>query len=182
MIDKYYKIKVCKKYNKDDKLNECKYGDKCKYAHGIEDLRCKFYQDGNCEKKEKCSFIHQNYKECINVNQNILNADENNNYNIKEPKNTIELNINVEDLKKQNNDWADDHTINTNLSKNDNKKIENESVFDKCINKLEEYKNYIYIKDEKLELIPNIDIILEKLYIDLDNSKKSLEMLLERYQ
>lgn len=170
-MSKYYRIKLC------SNINGCEYGSNCKYAHGLEEIRCKFYQEGKCEKNEKCKYIHEGLK------QNILPIKENE--NIKTTNNSIEFNINVEELKNQNEiNWADDYSMNSELSKKENKedkKIENEDTLNKCINKLKEYENYLFIKDQKLDLIPDIDIFLEKLYIDLDNSKKTLEMLLERY-
>lgn len=48
-----YKIYLCKKYIDD---NKCKYSkEKCKYAHGEDDIYCKFKE--NCNNRD-CNRIH----------------------------------------------------------------------------------------------------------------------------
>ena len=60
IIVKYYKIRECPKWNQNQLLNKCSYGENCKFAHGIKELRCKFYQDGNCKKGNNCEYKHLN--------------------------------------------------------------------------------------------------------------------------
>lgn len=187
------------KYNKKYCINKDKcWNENCIFKHPLNwkpynnKKDCIFCYKGFCNKiNNKYKHIDEelgklNVDTDINKNEQIeknnIILDEKEDQNIKENNNTIELSIDIDELKKQDNDCVDDYNINSKLNKNDNEKIENEGVIEKCRNKLKEYENYIYIKDNKLELIPDIDIFLEKLYIDLDNSKKSLEMLLDRYQ
>ena len=72
-----YKTELCKYYS----INgTCKYGDKCAYAHGVENLRSKvtnttayrtkkctqFFEHGYCPYGNRCQFAHQ-------LKTNILN-------------------------------------------------------------------------------------------------------------
>ena len=72
-----YKTELCKFY---ELTGECKYGDNCAYAHGIENLRTKvtnttayrtkkciqFFENGYCPYGSRCQFQHQ-------LKNNILN-------------------------------------------------------------------------------------------------------------
>eukprot|EP01080_Neovahlkampfia_damariscottae_P004642 gene4642-8215_t len=63
-----FKTEICKAWELGE---ECTFGDKCQYAHGIEELRgkdrhqkyktslCKgYHEDGHCPYGSRCSFIH----------------------------------------------------------------------------------------------------------------------------
>ena len=73
-----YKTSLCAKFSWN---GECRYGDKCQYAHGVHELRvaeehekyktsvCRtFLKTGQCEYGLRCKFIHE-YKhstmECV---------------------------------------------------------------------------------------------------------------------
>ena len=72
-----YKTELCKYYEIDGK---CKYGDKCAYAHGKENLRSKvtnttayrtkkciqFFENGYCSYGNRCQFAHQLKTNIIN--------------------------------------------------------------------------------------------------------------------
>lgn len=92
--DNKYKINLCKNI-KD--YGKCKYGDKCRYAHSRQELRC-FY-DENCM-NNNCERIHEN-------------RDKNKENNLKED--TYEINeIN-------NNDDKEKRVSYSNIFKNQNK-------------------------------------------------------------
>ena len=72
-----YKTELCKYYS----INgTCKYGDKCAYAHGVENLRSKvtnttayrtkkctqFFEQGYCPYGNRCQFAHQLKSNIIN--------------------------------------------------------------------------------------------------------------------
>ena len=72
-----YKTELCKYYEIDGK---CKYGDKCAYAHGKENLRSKvtnttayrtkkctqFFENGYCPYGNRCQFAHQLKSNIVN--------------------------------------------------------------------------------------------------------------------
>lgn len=71
-INDMYKTDLCERYEND---GQCKYGDKCQYAHGKHELRekpdivkpsayktvlCnKYWNEGSCPYGKKCRFVHE---------------------------------------------------------------------------------------------------------------------------
>ncbi|XP_063708589.1 protein TIS11 [Culicoides brevitarsis] len=75
-----YKTELCRPY---EEAGECKYGDKCQFAHGIQELRnlqrhpkyktelCRtFHSVGFCPYGPRCHFVH-NAEEARNHNRNV---------------------------------------------------------------------------------------------------------------
>src|ERR1700730_1088424 len=122
MINKYYKVKRCPKWNQDISLDKCKFGKECSFAHGSNELRCKYYQEGNCKFGNECYLIHDNDFNCNEKETKLINDDSNeiikkdvitdlemNKYveNIKENNQLIQFDINIEEIKKKNIiDWT----------------------------------------------------------------------------
>ena len=98
-----YKTELCKYYENNV---YCKYGDKCVYAHGKENLRSKitntityrtkkfvkFYEQGYCPYRNRCQFAHQ-------LKNNIIN-NPNNGITYERILETISKLKNVENTKK----------------------------------------------------------------------------------
>lgn len=99
--DNRYKINLCKNI-KD--YGKCKYGDKCRYAHSRQELRC-FY-DENCM-NNNCERIHEN-RDKNKENTYDINEINNNDDNLddeKENKNTdISINVEINDNSINNDD------------------------------------------------------------------------------
>eukprot|EP01025_Chloroclados_australasicus_P017154 TRINITY_DN18734_c0_g1_i3.p1 TRINITY_DN18734_c0_g1~~TRINITY_DN18734_c0_g1_i3.p1 ORF type:complete len:334 (+),score=29.94 TRINITY_DN18734_c0_g1_i3:487-1488(+) len=73
-----YKTELCRAY---DETKKCRFGDRCKYAHGEEELRplirgqtyktkiCKsFVEDGYCPYGSRCNFVHKRPASAVKVN------------------------------------------------------------------------------------------------------------------
>lgn len=79
-----YKSELCRYYLSSkgcDKNNE-----ECNYAHGEDELRCKYYINGFCKNGDNCDFIHikenNNYKvENIKINKKDISSKEENEHN-----------------------------------------------------------------------------------------------------
>ena len=99
-----YKTELCKYYE----INGfCKYGDKCAYAHGKENLRSKvtnstayrtkkcvqFFENGYCPYGNRCQFAHQ-------LTSNIINNPYDRKMTYKKTLETISKLENVENIKK----------------------------------------------------------------------------------
>ena len=99
-----YKTELCKYYE----INGiCKYGDKCAYAHGKENLRSKvtnstsyrtrkcvqFFENGYCPYGNRCQFAHQ-------VTSNIINNPYDRKMTYKKTLETISKKENIENIKK----------------------------------------------------------------------------------
>jgi hypothetical protein len=99
-----YKTELCKYYE----INGyCKYGDKCAYAHGKENLRSKvtnstsyrtrkcvqFFENGYCPYGNRCQFAHQ-------VISNIINNPYDRKMTYKKTLETISKLENIENIKK----------------------------------------------------------------------------------
>ena len=99
-----YKTELCKYYE----INGyCKYGDKCAYAHGKENLRSKvtnstayrtrkcvqFFENGYCPYGNRCQFAHQ-------VLSNIINNPYDRKMTYKKTLETISKLENIENIKK----------------------------------------------------------------------------------
>ena len=99
-----YKTELCKYYE----INGyCKYGDKCAYAHGKENLRSKvtnttayrtkkcvqFYEQGYCPYGNRCQFAHQ-------LKSNIINNPYDRGMTYEKILETISKLENVENIKK----------------------------------------------------------------------------------
>ena len=99
-----YKTELCKNFE----INGyCKYGDKCAYAHGIENLRSKvtnttayrtkkcvqFFEQGYCPYGSRCQFAHQ-------LKSNIINNPYDKNMTYEKILETISKLENVENIKK----------------------------------------------------------------------------------
>lgn len=99
-----YKTELCKYFE----INGfCKYGDKCAYAHGIENLRSKvtnttayrtrkcvqFFEKGYCPYGNRCQFAHQ-------LESNILNNPYDRKMTYSKILETISKKENVENIKK----------------------------------------------------------------------------------
>jgi len=99
-----YKTELCKYYE----INGfCKYGDKCAYAHGKENLRSKvtnstayrtrkcvqFFENGYCPYGNRCQFAHQ-------LTSNIINNPYDRKMTYKKTLETISKLENVENMKK----------------------------------------------------------------------------------
>jgi hypothetical protein len=101
-----YKTELCKYFE----INGyCKYGDKCAYAHGKENLRSKvtnstayrtrkcvqFFENGYCPYGNRCQFAHQ-------VKSNIINNPYDRKMTYKKTLETISKLENIENIKKLN--------------------------------------------------------------------------------
>ena len=101
-----YKTELCKYFE----INgSCKYGDKCAYAHGKENLRSKvtnstayrtkkcvqFFENGYCPYGNRCQFAHQ-------VKSNIINNPYDRKMTYKKTLETISKFENIENIKKLN--------------------------------------------------------------------------------
>ncbi len=101
-----YKTELCKYYE----INGyCKYGDRCAYAHGKENLRSKvtnstsyrtrkcsqFFENGYCPYGNRCQFAHQ-------VKSNIINNPYDRKMTYKKTLETISKFENIENIKKLN--------------------------------------------------------------------------------
>ena len=90
-----YKTELCRQYNEN---GECKYGDKCQFAHGFSDLKgvnrhpkyktdfCKtFHSKGFCPYGPRCHFIHDlSENERAHVVDTIINSKLNKQISIEE--------------------------------------------------------------------------------------------------
>ena len=184
----YYKIKLCGSYEHN---KTCSYGENCNYAHGKEELRCKYFQEGKCKFEDKCFLIHDKKDDIINENividdydnskKDILTDLKINEYieNIKESKQSIQFDINTEKIKKQNLiDWVDEHSdIGSDEYKKDPFEINTEkkiTELEKYILSLKEYINKIEYKKDNLISIP--DIFWKKLINDININEKILNI------
>ena len=99
-----YKTELCKYYS----INgTCKYGDKCAYAHGVENLRSKvtnttayrtkkctqFFEQGYCPYGNRCQFAHQ-------LKSNIINNPYDKSMSYSKILETISKLENAENIKK----------------------------------------------------------------------------------
>lgn len=110
-----YKSELCRYYLSSkgcDKNNE-----ECNYAHGEDELRCKYYINGFCKNGDNCDFIHikenNNYKvENIKINKKDISSKEENEHNniFEDEKNeknrklhNIEIFVNSKEYNDKNN-------------------------------------------------------------------------------
>lgn len=98
-----YKIHLCKKYIDDDSYEYTK--EKCKYAHGENDLYCKFKE--NC-KNNDCRRIHlingQRYLKYISKERETENINTKNNNNNNGDLNSNDINVIIDELRKEFNE------------------------------------------------------------------------------
>lgn len=96
-----HKTILCLKYNEDESLNKCSYGEKCLFAHSNNELRCIF--DDDCSNKY-CERVH--LKRDKNIITKIKENKKDENYNKIDIKDEKEFPIinnyvkNMEDTKK----------------------------------------------------------------------------------
>ena len=99
-----YKTELCKYY---EMTGKCKYGAKCAYAHGIENLRSKvtntiayrtkkckqFFENGYCPYGSRCQFAHQ-------IKDNIMNNPYDSNMSYQKILDIISKIENIRNIKK----------------------------------------------------------------------------------
>lgn len=198
----YYKIKLCPKWNKNPDYDKCLYGENCKFAHGHNELRCKFYQEGNCKYGEDCYLVHDTIQivdkiskkveqidEDNELKQNILFDLKNNEFikDIKQNNCSIQFTIDVDNIKKQNTlDWVSDtdeiksEEYKTDpFSKNEDTNFEivvndDKSILDSYILDLKKYIEKIENNKNKLLFVD--DILWKKLKYDLRNNEDILKI------
>lgn len=199
-----YKTKLCSKWNKNLEYDKCLYGKDCTFAHGQHELRCVFYQKGECKFNDNCFLIHEmnNVKIVDNlkniteekkdssdfekIKQDIFSDLKNNKFieNVKQDEHSIKFNINVDDVKKNIIDWvSDDDDIKSEEYKTDpfletDKKIQifenNNIAFDNYIISLKEHIKKIEINKDKLSQVDNM--LWKKLLLDLQTNENILEI------
>jgi hypothetical protein len=186
--EKYYKLKLCNFYEKHGKCNK---GDKCTYAHGLEELnkynkniiKCK--SGLKCYNKD-CSFIHPegwDYKNNINnikiceyyKNRSCLNEknckfkhvdyeiNNENEINLNEIKQHSENNIENIKITINRINYDDNDKLKTKIKNNDNKNVIKDNTTDntKALNN---------IKKLTYNLCNDFQNIIEDFKINLDDS------------
>lgn len=100
-----YKTKICEDW---ETFGSCEYGERCKFAHGNEELRIKFCKYGNKCYNSNCKFKHpyeRNYVSLYNIENLEIGED-------KKDKNKI-LDYYIKELKKHinicENNWNNVH-------------------------------------------------------------------------
>lgn len=190
-IKNNYKIKLCNYYKK---YNKCNKGDKCTYAHGLEELnrynkkilKCK--NGLNCYNKD-CDFLHpegwdykNNMKECIyyqkgscmndNCNfKHINNKIENkNDVNLIETKKHSENNIENIKITINGIDYDDENNkFKTDIKNSSNEKFIKENIINKSDN-LDNLKVLAY------DLYDNFNNIIQDFKIKLNESLNDEEL------
>lgn len=167
-----HKTRLCKYF----KNKGCNRGEKCTFAHGNNELLCKY--NYNCSKKDKCNFLHINRLNNLEVNES-EKKEENIQFDINFSIDGKDVSVDKlnEILNIDTNDIQFEENI-KNKNKDDfskQKKIDEKEIYEKVINDEKIMSNYGKV-DGNLDLLENnIDIMVKYFKEHSEIIKENLE-------